>query len=747
MSELPLFIVYCSLFIANGSFAQLTTWQPQFSYQSGRAVTVAGQTGFGASENGFFSVDLTTNTLRTFDKTDGLADVGVTRMVYLPAQQKLFLAYRSGVLDMLPLSATGQPNLTGIQTITTLRDATQLTGSRRVNQLQLIGSLVYLATDFGIAVFDPATASVRDTYRNIGPGGSSVIVKNVALAGDSLFALTNQGLLAARFSTTTNLGFFGNWRVSPGPNGQTPTDLVVSGSQLIGSVPGQGLFMRPANSTAWSFVLRTTDRSMRIFPASGGYVTIATSAATLPDGSRRTSPLLTDPRDLWLTDAGRLLVADGVAGLLDMSVNGTQQRQPDGPASDVFGQVVAFNKTVLALPGGSDANLNPLHGRAGFDALSLPAVWQSPAGLPTNMGTAVFDPVQQVVWAGSFGGGLWQLPVGQQLGGSFSTPVAVNLPTTIDRAISSLAIDVNNNLWIATPSAPANLPALHVRLATTSAFQSYQISRRDVLQIMIDDNGFLWLRLSPTFGGGMLVYDPNTNRSRQLYASANEGNLPASTVLSMAKDRTGAIWVGTTAGVTVFDNPAGVFSGNVNARAPIFGRTGLLRDQPVAALAVDGGNRKWIGTSTGLYRFSADGTQLIGNFTTANSPLPANDVRSIGIEPTTGQILIATVNGLIDYRAAATEPAGQLQEITIFPNPVRPDFSGVIGIRGLTENATVKILDAGGQLVFETRADGGSATWDGRDYRGRTAQTGVYLVVVISVDGSEGLAGKLAIIR
>ncbi len=716
-------------------------------------MAVAGQTGFGASENGFFAIDLATNTTTTFDKTDGLSDVGITRMMYLPDRHQLLLAYRSGALDLLPLSPTGQPQPDSLQTITTLRDAPQLTGSRRINQFMRIGTDVYLATDFGIVVLNPAERAIRDTYRNFGPGGVAVVVQTLALAGDSLFAVTDKGLLAARFSTVTNLGFFGNWRASPGPNGQTPTDLVtVPGSRLIAAVPGRGLFGRQAASNGWSLVQGSTDSSLRLFATSGGYLTVTTGAVTLPDGTRRTTPLLTDPRDALLLNTGRLLLADGATGLVDISATSTQPIRPDGPASDQFEQIMTTSssqsrQTILALPGGADASLNPLNRRSGFDVLALGKGWQTPTGLPANIGMAVYDQKQPLAWIGSFGGGLWQLPLTPDAGGNLAGPTVVTLPTTIDRTISSLAIDANNNLWIATPLAPANLPALHVRLAATGTFQSYQIGRRDVLQILIDDNGFLWLRLSPIFGGGLLVYDPNTNRSRQLFASVNEGNLPASAVLSMTKDRTGAIWVGTTAGVTVFDNPGGVFSGNVNARAPIFGRRGLLVEQSVTAIAVDGGNRKWLGTVSGLYRFSQDGTQLLDNFTTTNSPLPANPIRSLGIDPISGQVFVATSNGLIAYLAAATEPAENLHEIIIFPNPVRPDFSGLIGIRGLTDNATVKILDAGGQLIFETRAQGGTATWDGRDYRGRSAQTGIYLVVVIGADGSEGIAGKLAIVR
>ena len=138
---------------------------------------------------------------------------------------------------------------------------------------------------------------------------------------------------------------------------------------------------------------------------------------------------------------------------------------------------------------------------------------------------------------------------------------------------------------------------------------------------------------------------------------------------------------------------------------------------------------------------------MLDSFTTDNSPLPANAIQSLAIEPVSGRVFVQTDKGIVSYQGPATEPAESLSRLTIFPNPVRPDFTGNVGINGLTDNATVKIVDAGGQLVYETRSQGGTATWNLRDYRNRPAQTGVYLIVVVAADGAEGLAGKLAVVR
>jgi hypothetical protein len=108
---------------------------------------------------------------------------------------------------------------------------------------------------------------------------------------------------------------------------------------------------------------------------------------------------------------------------------------------------------------------------------------------------------------------------------------------------------------------------------------------------------------------------------------------------------------------------------------------------------------------------------------------------------------MATAGGLISYRAAATEPDPDASKVSIFPNPVRPGFEGLVGISGLPENVIVKITDVSGRLVHETRALGGSAAWNVRDYRGRRAATGIYLVYAAEAEGRKLLVGKVAVIE
>jgi hypothetical protein len=728
-------IIHCSLFtlfIVHCAKAQPGTWHSHPSFLSTQTVAAVQNKIYCASENGFFYFDPTASETARLSRDDGFSETGISQLFYLADQKRLLIGYRSGTIDLLSVTDSGEPGI--LSTITLIRDATQIQGSKRINQLTRTGNDAYLACDFGIVVLDVVKSEVRDTYRNIGPNGTPVTVFATALANDSIYASTSSGLLAARFAPTVNLAFFGSWKTVSLPPGTSVQSVVGIANRLYAAIPGQGVAERQGGR--WTII--------KSLPTITGLLQTTTEwIATAPDQLQRASgvllqnALLGEPKEI-VEAAGSFWVADSLAGLLRITGTVVQPVSPDGPASDVFQRLAAGHSAqILALPGGFSDDLKPLRRRRGFDQFQN-GRWQNFLGssLPTDFVTAAYNPTDQRTYLGSFGGGLWAYD-------------NQNSPEVVNRVlgnISSLAVDPDGEVWLATPTLDFGKAAIQVR-RKTGQFESFTPNRADIQQLIIDDNGFLWMRLSAYNGGGMQVFDPKTNRTRLLYDQSGEGNLPDRNVRSLIKDRDGLIWVGTDNGVAVFDNPSAVFTGTINSYQPVFDRRRLLSGESVTALAVDGGNRKWIGTGNGIYLFNEDGTVLVNSFTSDNSPLPSSRITDIAIEPTTGEVFIATPNGLVSYGGTASEPAAVFSGITIFPNPVRPDFGGLVSIRGLVENTVVKIMDAGGQLVYETRSQGGTATWNLRDYRGRSAETGVYFVFAIAPDGKEGLAGKLAVVR
>jgi hypothetical protein len=252
----------------------------------------------------------------------------------------------------------------------------------------------------------------------------------------------------------------------------------------------------------------------------------------------------------------------------------------------------------------------------------------------------------------------------------------------------------------------------------------------------------------PIRNDGIIIFDGSI--SRKLGFNVNNGNLPGSNVNCLTLDKDGAVWIGTNQGVAVAYNPSEVLRGaNVEIPNLIDGQflRPLLATENINCIAIDGANRKWIGTNNGVWLFSTDGSKQIHFFNQNNSPLIDNNIISIAIEASTGEVFMGTASGIISYRGDATEPVAKMNKITVFPNPVRPNFEGTIGIKGLAENANVKITDINGSLVFQTNALGGQANWDGRLRNGDKAATGVYLVLVVNKDGSDTAVSKILFVK
>jgi hypothetical protein len=174
----------------------------------------------------------------------------------------------------------------------------------------------------------------------------------------------------------------------------------------------------------------------------------------------------------------------------------------------------------------------------------------------------------------------------------------------------------------------------------------------------------------------------------------------------------------------------------------------LLDSERIDVIAVDGGNRKWLGTDgSGLYLVSADGLQTIHHFTRENSPLLSNKIISLALHPTTGELFIGTDKGIISYMGDAIEGKADFSNVYVYPNPVKPDYTGVITVTGLIENTNVKITDISGNLIYEGVSQGGQLSWNGKNKSGDRVSTGVYLVFGTNNDGSQSVISKIMMIK
>jgi outer membrane protein assembly factor BamB len=233
--------------------------------------------------------------------------------------------------------------------------------------------------------------------------------------------------------------------------------------------------------------------------------------------------------------------------------------------------------------------------------------------------------------------------------------------------------------------------------------------------------------------------------------SEGYGNLPSVFVKDIAEDLDGEIWIGTEEGMVVLYSTADLYDGgygdyDFNFISLTVGTEveHLLGTTYITTIAVDGGNRKWIGTSSsGVFCLSPDGMEEIYRFTAENSPLISNNVLDIGIDHESGEVYFATDKGLASFRADASLFDEEFSNVTVFPNPVLPDFSGPVTIQGLGYQSDVKVTDISGNLVFKTTSNGGTAIWDGKTLTGDRVQSGVYLIWAASVDGKGKEVAKI----
>jgi ligand-binding sensor domain-containing protein len=324
--------------------------------------------------------------------------------------------------------------------------------------------------------------------------------------------------------------------------------------------------------------------------------------------------------------------------------------------------------------------------------------------------------------------------------------------------IAGVDFDNENNLWVTNSSVPN---PISVR-KTDGKWKSFHfegvISNILLSEIIVTGNNHKWVILPN--GNGLFVFDnmgtidnENDDQYKKLSIIDENGKIITNRTYSLVEDLTGDIWVGTDQGVVVYYNPENIFddeSFHANRVVLTIGDATdyLLKTEVINSIAVDGANRKWIGTEgSGVYLVSKDGTEEINHFTEDNSPLLSNKIVDIGINHESGEVFFATEKGLISYRGSATMGNDEFKDVYVYPNPVRENYEGDITIRGLVSDVNVKITDISGNIVYETTAEGGQATWDGKNFDGRRPSTGVYLVFCTNDDGSKTHITKLLFIK
>lgn len=259
--------------------------------------------------------------------------------------------------------------------------------------------------------------------------------------------------------------------------------------------------------------------------------------------------------------------------------------------------------------------------------------------------------------------------------------------------------------------------------------------------VLWNNNSDLSLNKSISFASGALT--DQDGKSLEWYE-----------IRSLAADNNGLVWMGTTSGMISF-NPSKAFDADfrvTHIKVPRNDGTNLadylLDGQTINCIAVDGANRKWIGTeASGLFLVSADGQTVLKNFNATNSVMGSNEIYQVCCDPTGNSVFVTTPLGVAEYKSDATPGQASFSNIYAYPNPVRPDYGGPINITGLMDNSLVKITDPSGNVICSLKSTGGMVSWDGCNYNGDLVPTGVYTIIASQADGSGSGTARVLIVR
>jgi hypothetical protein len=781
----PLFLVLWVFgLVARAQSVAYGDWQLHLPATHPQVLADAGDRLYVADESSFYFVDKTLNTTQRLSRRDGLSDVGVRAVAYDSLHSQVVVAYQNGNLDLLRANGTVQ-NISDV-----LRKPIQT--PKNITQIQVYNGVGYLAGNLGLIVLDLTKFEVRDTYSAIGPGGQAVTVYGTAVVHDTIFASTSAGVLRGRISTAVNLLDYRSWtKELPIANApaQVYQQLLTYRGHVYAQADFRGVYCLNGVGAARGWRLANGsygEGAVRLHPSATGllfsFLNADLRSLSPPAGTVRSvlpqASIGSNVRDMVREADGTIYVASYDRGLLRFGPGSTtnpESIRPNAPATTYdFGLLAdAATNTVNVFSGGYNADSGDQ-----FDLVQ--GFYEYLAGQWTNYTKDYFPSLADfpnlrdishgartadgTLYVASYANGLlqWQGPGKYRHFTAVQPGVPLRSSLTPDGSylnyvrVTDVAADPNGrNLWVVNRHQRPSISGLFRYRPGADTWEAAQYfpASENLDRVVVDNFGNPWATQSRKGGAGLAVYDTTSHQALSFGTGTTNNQ-----VYAIARDRTGSIWIGSGDGVSFFSDPSLVtsyFSGNSTSAGtftiPYVQRgtgTGYatLFNTTVRCIAVDGANRKWFGTPSGLWLFSPNGDEALLHFTTANSPLPSNSIVDVAVNDKTGEVFVATDGGVVSYQGSAslTDVAPSCAEV--FPNPVRPEFAGQVGIRGLVNNAFVKITDVAGHLVYSTRAAGGTVTWDLNDAQGRRVRSGMYLVLTSDADGKNSCVSKVAVL-
>lgn len=745
-----LFLIFPSLIHAQG--IRIGEWRNHFSYTNGlKAVEVKDKI-YCITDNGMFLYDRTERAEKLLSKTDGFTDVNATAIAYDSLHDALFIGYKDGYLDIVQGN-----NIYSRSEIATYSGSI----NHDIYDFYFRGDSAYISTSFGVVVYqlknNMGLASAKETWKIT---GFVLPINSVTILGDSIYVSNGEEIRKA-WLHSSNLEPPSEWKVLVN---DTPIKIFSFANKLWSLSSEKLKYWK--STGGWELYIDGWGNHLNSAEICHGNLIVNSQTkmwVIKPDLIIPTSNGVNGNNNAIVDKDGNFWYAHSQFTLLRYEGGELSYLQPNGPTSLRSYSMISYGNNIWVAPGSVSSTWQPLYYNDGFynfdgkgwnnyNSGSLKSSWPE-AGFKDILNLTI-DSNNRHIWAGSFVNGLLEFDGKEII--HYDSLKSGGLLKKSSR-ISGLCFDKNKTLWINNFSAQNGAPLI----AKTSSgnWIGFDVGGNNNLATVIsDDYNQLWMT-RPAGGDNILVYnygknltDKTDDQYKVLTTAPLQGHLPTAQIHALVKDKNGAIWIGTDDGVAVCNSPGYIFSDYEfdftqpfieNADVPGY----LLSGQSVTCIAIDGANRKWIGTRRGAYLTNEDGNEILLNFTTTNSPLVSDNIVSIGINGITGEVFFGTDKGIQSFRSTATEGKSGSKDVFAFPNPVSPEYKGPIAIKGLASNSIVKITDANGRLVFETKSEGGQAIWYGKNFKGEDANSGVYLVFSTTEDGVEQVVTKILLVR
>ena len=754
-------------------------WNGHFSFNNSIDTSIGNGKIFTASENAIYIYSTSTDQLEEISTIDGLSGDFISNIYYSSNFNKLVIGYENGLLQIVDFSSDSVLTIYDI-----IEKETIAPNKKKINELTEFDGIIYIATDYGISLYDLNLLEFGDSLF-IGDGGSQQEVNQTIISDNYLYAALPDFGGIKRVSLDLDIINYQNWDIFHSGD----FNFILNFNDAFIFTNESSVLLSQGNSYEEVISLSQTINDITI---NEGQIIITTenkifiydSNFNLINSSINSSLFNTFFNSSALYN-DNIYIATSKKGLLKINLNNIQQNYSILPVGPLYNNVFSINSlygNLWATFGDYTNTYNPYPlKRKGISHLANNS-WSNISidSIPekaVNLNNISINPFNlDNVFISSYHGGLLEIS-GESLSLYDESNSSLESLATSDISynsirISSSVFDDSGMLWLMNSRVDSPLKSYNLDTNQWSSYDFTQIiadGYNDELgfsDIVTDGNGTKWIG---GLNSGIIGF--NENGGNPLIKKLNDndtGNLPSSYVKSLAIDNNNHLWIGTIKGLRVLYNTSNFFNTNASTQQIVIEEDGiykeLLEQQFISDIKVDGSNNKWVGTiGSGIFYFSQNGQQTIYHFTKNNSPLPSNNINDIALDFVNGLVFIATDKGLVSFDSGGSSISSTLEDSYVYPNPVRPSFNmdiEKIKIAGITDDINIKITDISGNLVaeansnvnsryngFNLEVDGGVAYWNGKNLANRTVSSGVYIVMLSNRNTYETKVLKIMIIR